>query len=312
MRRLVLLGIVGIAAQLVDGALGMAYGVTSTTLLLSTGVAPAAASASVHLAELGTTLFSGAAHWRFGNVNWRVVGLMTFPGAVGAFFGAVVLSSLSAELAKPLIATFLFGLGVYILIRFSRKRVARPTREKKLPWFFLSPLGLFAGFMDAAGGGGWGPISTPTLLSSGRLEPRRVVGSVDTGEFLVALGASLGFIVGLSLSAVHFEWVLALLAGGLVAAPIAAWLVRKLPARVLGAAVAGIILLTNAKTLGEALDLEAAVILSAYLVLTAVSVAALAHAVVVNRRENGHLADRPRSAATPLPGLDPSREHAGA
>lgn len=191
MRKLIVLGFVGLLAQLIDGALGMAYGVTSTTLLLSAGVAPAAASATVHLAELGTTMASGAAHWRFGNVDWRVVGLMTVPGGIGAFCGAVVLSSLSAEVAEPVIATFLFSLGLYILVRFATRAFPpRARTDRKLPAFLLSPLGAFAGFMDAAGGGGWGPIGTPALLSSGRMEPRKVVGSVDTGEFLVALGAS--------------------------------------------------------------------------------------------------------------------------
>src|SRR5919106_1431990 len=209
MQKLIVLGFVGLLAQLIDGALGMAYGVTSTTLLLGAGVAPASASASVHLAELGTTAASGVAHWRFGNIDWRTVGLMTVPGGIGAFFGAVVLSSLSAEVAAPAIAIFLFGLGA------------------------------FAGFMDAAGGGGWGPIGTPTLLSSGRLEPRKVVGSVDTGEFLVALGASIGFLVALPLGELDLAIVGALLAGGLIAAPIAAWLVRNLPARILGTAVGG-------------------------------------------------------------------------
>src|SRR5919106_3815679 len=221
MQKLIVLGFVGLLAQLIDGALGMAYGVTSTTLLLGAGVAPASASASVHLAELGTTAASGVAHWRFGNIDWRTVGLMTVPGGIGAFFGAVVLSSLSAEVAAPAIAIFLFGLGAYILIRFATRTFPPRPSRRKLPAAFLSPLGAFAGFMDAAGGGGWGPIGTPTLLSSGRLEPRKVIGSVDTGEFLVALGASLGFLVSLTWKDVPLATVLLLLAGGLVAAPLA-------------------------------------------------------------------------------------------
>lgn len=285
MQKLIVLGLVGIAAQLVDGALGMAYGVTSTTLLLGAGITPAAASASVHLAELGTTLVSGVSHWRFGNVNWRVVGLMTFPGALGAFLGAVVLSSLSAGVAAPLVAGFLFLLGAYILVRFARGTVARRPSTRRLPWQFLSPLGLFAGFMDAAGGGGWGPIGTPTLLSSGRLEPRKVIGSVDTAEFFVALGASIGFLLSLSLAQLNLAWVSALLAGGLVAAPLAAWLVRKLPARVLGAAVGGLILLTNARTLGRAAELDGQVLTAIYLGLVVVWGAALAAAMVGLRRE---------------------------
>ncbi len=292
MERLALLALVGLAAQLVDGALGMAYGLTSTTLLLTVGVAPASASATVHLAELATTAASGVSHWRFGNVDWRVVRLMALPGAAGAFAGAVFLASLPAELAAPMIAGFLFVLGLYVLARFARPgdRSARPRRP--LPAGFLSPLGAFAGFMDAAGGGGWGPIGTPTLLSSGRLEPRRVVGSIDTAEFLVALGASAGFLLSLSFSAVHLEWVGALVAGGLVAAPIAAWLVRNLPARILGTAVGSVILLTNARTLGVAVGVPGRVLAAAYLVLATIALAALASALMQHRKERSSIRRR--------------------
>jgi uncharacterized protein len=284
MRKLAMLGLVGLVAQLIDGSLGMAYGVTSTTLLLTAGIAPAIASASVHLAEVGTTLASGTAHWRFGNVDWRVVGLMSVPGAIGAFLGAIVLSSLSAETAAPAISVFLFCLGVYILVRFARKPRERRSARRRLPAIFLSPLGAFAGFMDAAGGGGWGPIGTPTLLSSGRLEPRKVVGSVDTGEFLVALGASIGFLIALPLASLDFAIVGALLAGGLIAAPIAAWLVRNLPARVLGTAVGGMIVLTNARSFAQAVEVPGDVRAVMYVSLAAVAVGALWAAVVSHRR----------------------------
>jgi uncharacterized membrane protein YfcA len=285
MRKLIVLGFVGFLAQLIDGSLGMAYGVTSTTLLLTAGVAPAAASASVHLAELGTTLASGTAHWRFGNVDWRTVGLMTIPGGIGAFFGAVVLSNLPAEIAAPFIATFLFALGLYILVRFATRTFPPRPGNRRLPRFFLMPLGGFAGFMDAVGGGGWGPIGTPALLSSGRLEPRKVVGSVDTGEFLVALGASAGFLISLGAAAIDFRWVAALLAGGLVAAPIAAWLVKRLPARILGSAVGSVILLTNANTFAEAVGVDGAARGAAFLVLSIVAIAAVTSALLIHRRE---------------------------
>src|SRR5262245_58179765 len=163
----------------------MAYGVTSTTLLLVSGVAPASASAAVHLAEVGTTLASGVAHWRFGNVNWRVVGRIAVPGAVGAFAGATVLSRLSTESAEPWMSGLLLALGVYILLRFTL--IAPPARggDASPRRRFLAPLGAFAGFVDATGGGGWGPVATPALLASGTMEPRKVIGSVDTSEFLV-------------------------------------------------------------------------------------------------------------------------------
>ncbi|WP_251150027.1 sulfite exporter TauE/SafE family protein [Cellulosimicrobium sp. Marseille-Q4280] len=249
MRTLILLALVGLGAQLVDGSLGMAYGVTSTTLLLAIGTNPAAASATIHLAEIGTTLASGAAHWRFGNVDWKVVLRIGVPGAVGAFAGATFLSSLSTDVAAPVMSLLLLALGLYVLTRFTvaglpTGRLGLPLRKR-----FLGPLGLVAGFVDATGGGGWGPVGTPALLASGRIEPRKVIGSIDTSEFLVAVAASLGFLLSLGTQGIDLTWVLALLLGGLVAAPIAAWLVRHLPPRILGSAVGGVIVLTNVRTL---------------------------------------------------------------
>lgn len=245
----VLFAIAGLVAQLVDGSLGMAYGVTSTTLLLAGGLAPAAASATVHLAEIGTTLVSGAAHWRFGNVDWRTISWMALPGALGAFLGAILLSSLPVEGSTPWIAGLLIALGLYVLFRFTRRVPVRNTRRIRSA--FLVPLGLVAGAMDAVGGGGWGPIGTSTLLASGRLEPRKVVGSVDTAEFAVTIGGSAGFLLALTTADIHLVQAAALLAGGLVAAPLAAWLVRVMPTRVLGAGAGGLIVLTNARTLME-------------------------------------------------------------
>lgn len=165
MRSLFLLAVAGFIAQLVDGSLGMAYGVTSTTLLLAVGLTPAIASASVHIAEVGTTAASGVSHWRFGNVDWSKIGWMAVPGAVGAFVGAMFLTSIPAELAAPFVAVFLFCLGGYVLARFAFHRGGSIVTKKAIPRKFLSPLGLFAGFMDAVGGGGWGPISTPPRCS---------------------------------------------------------------------------------------------------------------------------------------------------
>ena len=248
MKSVVTIAIVGLGAQLVDGTLGMAYGVTSTTLLLTAGYSPAIASASVHLAEIGTTLASGVSHWRFGNVNWPVVRRIGIPGAIGAFAGATFLSSLSTESAAPWMAGILLALGVYLLLRFSTKL---PVQKHDLPprKRFLAPLGLFAGFVDATGGGGWGPVATPTLISSGRMTPRKVIGTVDTSEFLVAVAASLGFFLGIGSEDIPWSAVGALLAGGLVAAPIAAYLVRHVPTRLLGASVGGLIVVTNLRTL---------------------------------------------------------------
>ena len=248
MKTLVLLALVGLGAQLVDGSLGMAYGVTSTTLLLAIGTNPAWASATIHLAEIGTTLASGVAHWKFGNVDWKVVAKIGVPGAVGAFAGATFLSKLSTENAAPWMAGILLALGVYLLLRFATRLPVQktdvPPRKR-----FLAPLGLFAGFIDATGGGGWGPVATPTLISSGKMTPRKVIGTVDTSEVLVAVAASLGFFLGIGSEDIPWSAVAALLAGGLIAAPIAAYLVRHVPTRLLGASVGGLIVVTNLRTL---------------------------------------------------------------
>src|SRR5215217_2906324 len=286
MANFLLLAIVGLIAQLVDGSLGMAYGVTSQRLLLTVGIAPALASASVHIAEVGTTAASGTSHWRFGNVDWAKVWPLAIPGAIGAFIGAVVLSAfITAEAAEPIVAIFLFGLGVFVLARFSFRRHERPVQVRPISRAFLAPLGLIAGFLDAAGGGGWGPISTPTLLSSGRMEPRKVVGTVDTSEFVVAIAASLGFLISLSFADVPWGVVGAILIGGLIAAPIAAWIVRHLNARVLGTAVGGFILLVNANTFLEAVGLDPALNVFVYGAILAVWITALYFAYAAIRRE---------------------------
>jgi uncharacterized membrane protein YfcA len=262
--------------------------VTSQSLLLTVGIAPALASASVHIAEVGTTAASGVSHWRFGNVDWAKVWPLAVPGAIGAFFGAVVVSAfITAEAAEPLVAIFLFSLGIFVLARFSFRRHERPVHVRPVPRTFLAPLGLLAGFLDAAGGGGWGPISTPTLLSSGRMEPRKIIGTVDTSEFLVALSASIGFLLALSFAEIPWTIVGALLIGGVIAAPIAAYVVRILPTRILGTAVGGVILITNMKTFLEAVGVGGPLAIVIYVLIVAVWIAALAFSIQVNRREKG-------------------------
>jgi uncharacterized membrane protein YfcA len=256
--RFIILAVVGLIAQLVDGSLGMAYGATSSTLLLAFGLSPASASASVHLAEVGTTLLSGASHWRFGNVHWRTVRRIGISGAIGAFAGAYVLTSLSTEVAKPWMAGILLAIGAYVLVRFSLFGTPRKRGRSYIRGRYLVPLGLTAGFIDATGGGGWGPVATPTLLATGKMPPRKVIGSVDTSEFLVSVAASLGFFFSLGSQGISWQAVGALLAGGIVAAPVAAWLVRKIVPRILGAAVGGLIVITNVRTLLGELDVSEA------------------------------------------------------
>lgn len=249
MTHLVTFALFGLLAQLVDGTLGMAYGVTSTTLLLAAGTSPAVASASVHFAEIGTSLISGVSHWKFRNVDWRIVGRLAIPGGVGAFVGATVLTELSTDAAAPWMGGILLALGVYILLRFTfrppRSRGQRTTPRHR----YLAPLGLFAGFVDATGGGGWGPVATPALLGSGRVEPRKVIGSVDTSEFVVALSASTGFLLALGDEGINWVTVAGLLIGGALAAPLAAFLVSRVPVRMLGSLVGGVVIVTNSRTL---------------------------------------------------------------
>lgn len=291
MRTVALLALVGLAAQLLDGSLGMAYGVTSTTFLLLLGATPVTASATIHLAEIGTTLSSGFSHWRFGNVDWRVVAKIGIPGMIGAFSGATVLAHISTAVATPVMAVILLGLGLFLLIRFTFKGFNRRNLGKPLRAVFLSPLGLVAGFVDAIGGGGWGPIGTSSVLTSGRLEPRKVVGSIDTSKFLVSSAASLGFLVSLGEGGVDFRWVGGLLIGGVVAAPIAAWLVRRMPPRLLGSLVGGLLVLTNTRSLLKTSLLAPpdGVRVAVYAVLAVGWVAAFLYSLRAHRREQAVL-----------------------
>lgn len=295
MRKLIVLALVGLAAQLVDGSLGMGYGVTSSTLLIVAGLTPVAASASVHFSEIGTNLASGLSHWKLKNVDWRVVARIAGPGAVGAFLGATVLSRLSTETAAPVMAVILALLGGYILVRFIVG--FRPQLTKALTWKFLAPLGLFAGFVDATGGGGWGPVATPALLADGRMAPRKVIGSVDTSELAVSAAASLGFLIGLGASGINWAFALALLIGGLIAAPLAAYLVRVAPAHLLGVAVGGVILLTNSATLLKTVDAADVTRFAVYGAIVVVTVAGLYVAVQRARRTESPHQDVEESAS---------------
>ena len=289
MQTLIVVAIAGLVAQFVDGSLGMGYGLTSSTLLIFAGLSPAAASASVHLAEVGTTALSGVAHHRFGNVDWHAVRRIAIPGGIGAFLGATLLSSLSTESAKPLASTLLFTLGIYVLLRFllGKQRVSRKGQPGLR---FLAPLGLIGGFIDATGGGGWGPVTTPTLLADGRLAPNRVVGTVSASEFIVAISASAGFFTALGGEVLRMEFVAALLAGGFIAAPIAAYTVRHLNPRLLGVIVGGFICFTNARTLLAAAgvsDDAFRIVYGAIVIVWAVSVAFVVRAIRREREAEG-------------------------
>lgn len=280
----------GVLAQLVDGALGMAYGVTATSFLLSGGTAPAVASATVHLAEVGTTFVSGISHWRFGNVSWRLVALLGIPGAVGAYVGASVLTSIDGAAAKPWIAGLLLALGLLVLARFTFGRTPTPAPESRLRARSMTPLGLAGGFVDAIGGGGWGPVTTPTLLTFGRVEPRRAIGSVSASEFLVSLAASIGFLAGLGDEGVDAGIVAALLVGGIAVAPLAAYLVKHLPLRVTGTLVGSLVIVTNGRTLMIANDVAGPTRLVVLLALASVAAGLLAAAWRSARAEEAAVA----------------------
>lgn len=280
MRKLIVFAFIGFLAQLIDGALGMAYGVTSTSLLLTFGFAPAVASASVHLAEVVTTAASGASHIKFGNVDKQTVYRLIIPGSIGAFLGATFLSHIPGELAKPYISLFLLSLGVYVLIKFLFKFT--PTQVKKeisLTKKQSIPLGLIAGFADATGGGGWGPIATPVLLSKKGMSPRKVVGTVDTSEFAIAVSATLGFLISLGWQDVNWLWVSALMIGGLIAAPIAAWIVQKIHGQLMGVLVGGFIILINSRTLVTSWIDNTAVYPYIYIGIVVIWIIAISHTV---------------------------------
>ena len=299
MQKLVMFALVGVAAQLVDGSLGMAYGVTSTTLLLMIGTNPAMASAMVQLAQLGTTAASGIAHHSFGNVDWRVVRTIALPGAIGAFVGATLLVNLPVDLAKVVMSVLLLALGSYLLVRFTLRgfdnsRVGEPVGRR-----FLVPLGGVAGFVDATAGGGWGPIGTPALLANGKMEPRKVIGSVSTSEFVVTLAASIGFLTALGFSGIQWQIVIGLLIGGVVVAPFAALLVRVIPARMLGSLVGGLIVLTNTRTLinADLVAVPAGVAIGTYLAIAAVWAYAVSHSWRAHQADTAGLAQQRETVA---------------
>lgn len=212
---------VGFAAQVVDGALGMAFGVISNTMLLWIGVPPAAASAGVHTVETFTTAVSGISHAIHRNVNWKLFFRLMIPGVVGGICGAYLLSNVDAAVAKPFILAYLAAIGLYLLWRAFRYPPL--AREPKI----VEPLGLIGGFLDAAGGGGWGPVVTSNLLVQGA-SPRTTIGTVNAAEFFLTLTISLTFITQLGWAAFTLATV-GLLIGGIVAAPVGAILAKRVP-----------------------------------------------------------------------------------
>jgi len=238
---------VGFFAQAVDGALGMAYGVTATTFLLGAGASPAAASASVHIAEIFTTGFSGVAHLKYGNVNRQLFLRLLVPGTIGAVLGTIFITQFDGKALRPYVAAYLLLMGVYILSKAFRTLRAGANEPRH-----VGKLAAFGGFVDAAGGGGWGPVVTSTLVGAGR-DPRTTIGSVNFAEFFITVATAASF----SLLAGPGIWVLVagLVIGGLFAAPFAALLCSRLRARSLLIIVGTLISALSAYNLGRFLFL---------------------------------------------------------
>jgi uncharacterized protein len=219
---------IGFAAQVIDGALGMAFGVISSTLLVSVmGVAPARASAGVHLVEVFTTGASGISHIVHRNIDWKLFARIAVPGIIGGVLGAYVLSNIHAEVARPLVMLYLTCIGFYLLY----KALSFPREPKVREARYAAPLGLVGGFLDASGGGGWGPVVTSNLLIQGT-DPRRTIGTVNAAEFLLTLSISATFIATIGFEA--FTVVTGgLLIGGVAAAPIGAWIAKRVATKTL-------------------------------------------------------------------------------
>ena len=230
---------VGFAAQLVDGALGMAFGVISNTLLVGVmGVPPALASQRVHLVECFTTATSGISHLIHRNIDGRLFARLVIPGMIGGFTGAYVLSNLDAGFVKPFVLLYLTTIGLYLLWR----GLMYPPKLKKAK--YVAPLGLVGGFLDAAGGGGWGPVVTSNLLIQGA-EPRKVIGTVNSAEFFLTMTISAAFIWQIGFADLAGA-TLGLLIGGLLAAPLGAWAAKHFPAKQMLILVGFVLTLTSA------------------------------------------------------------------
>lgn len=286
---LLFVSVAGFLAQLVDGAMGMAFGITSTTLLIFLAYNPAAASAIVHLVEIATSSISGISHIRFGNVDWHALVKVAVPGAVGAFTGAILLSSVDLSSAKPWTASILLVLGGLVLYRFTRPIILGKKRRARARW--LAPLGLVGGFVDSTGGGGWGPVVTTSLTASNALEPRKAIGTTNTAEFVIAIAASVGFLIGLGTEQIPWDAVLALLIGGALAAPIAAWLVSKAPQRLLGILVGNLIIALNIRQLSISFELPPFAAVSAYVIVAIMFVVTVVHGVRLLKQDKLGLAE---------------------
>ena len=254
MGELVVVFVAGFVASLVDGALGMGFGPTSSSILLGTGLSPAAISTTVNLAKVATGLTAAVAHWRFDNIDRRLVGRLAVPGSLGALVGVTLLASVDGDTLKPLLAVLLLVMAIRILVRFSRPLRTTASSDGGEGEGKARYVERGTAVVAATGGvtnglvGAWGPVVTPFLLHRG-LAPRYAIGSVNTAEVAVAVVASGSLLASVGGGGIDVAIVVAMLTGGVLAAPVAAWTIRFLPARGLGVAVAGVLFVTNIREL---------------------------------------------------------------
>ena len=236
---------IGVFAQLVDGTLGMGYGATSTSFLLAYGIPPAISSTGVHVAEMFTTGASAISHHRFGNINKKLVRHLLIPGVLGSIAGAYLLSDvIDGDAIKPFIAVYMIALAIIIIRKAMQKNIIKKKTKR------LNILASFGGFMDAVGGGGWGPIVTSTLLGRGR-NPRYTIGSVNAAEFAVAFASGVTFMLFGGIQG--WQVIIGLILGGVIAAPIAAILVNKIKRKPMMILVGILIIILSLKTLSKLL-----------------------------------------------------------
>ena len=218
--------VIGVIAQTIDGSIGMAYGVTATTFLLSQGVSPAVASSSIHISEIFTTAASGLSHWRLNNINKKLFLNLVFPGVAGGLIGVLILTNIDGQILKPWIAIYLMIMGIYIILKAFKKNILNTKINSKK----ITPLAFTGGMIDAVGGGGWGPVVTTTLLSSGH-EPKKTIGSVNSAEFFITTTTSLSFAIFIGIN--NPETIFGLISGGVLIAPFAAKITTKLPTKLI-------------------------------------------------------------------------------